>query len=284
MDKPRPTNPTPTAGISPSWNPQQPGPGYSMQPKKKSSKAWVWVLGIFAVLILVCGGGFAGFFYYVVSNANSNFNLATNSNKGTNTSNTKANTFTKGTPTASPATGGDAKEIALAGWVEDPSTYLETQFQDGEFFMTSKQKNYYYVLVAKDDDYKDANVARVSVRNPDNIDNDLGYGLVFHSDITPLTNDYAFLIDTKRRRFRVVRHESSQEKTVTAWTSSNLIKQGSSDSNLLEARDKGEKIELYLNGQLATTITSKGGPKGGVPGLYVGDGGRIGFKGLEVVN
>src|SRR5690242_9733925 len=37
------------------WNvqPQQP---YSMQPRKKSSKSWIWVLLILGVLVLLCGG------------------------------------------------------------------------------------------------------------------------------------------------------------------------------------------------------------------------------------
>jgi hypothetical protein len=70
--------------------------------------------------------------------------------------------------------------------------------------------------------------------------------------------------------------------TVTAWSSSKLINEGTAE-NTLEARDKGEKIELYINGQLASTITNKNGPKGGVPGLYAGDGARIGFKKLEIV-
>jgi len=110
----------------------------------------------------------------------------------------------------------------------------------------------------------------------------MGYGLVFNSETTPLTNGYAFLIDTKRKKYRVVRHESEQEKTVTAWTSSSLIKEGS-EPNVLEARGSGDKIALYINGQLATTITNKQGPKSGVPGLYVGDGTKIGFRKLEVV-
>jgi hypothetical protein len=61
-----------------------------------------------------------------------------------------------------------------------------------------------------------------------------------------------------------------------------LIKDGASE-NILEVRDLGEKIELYINGQLATTVTNKQGPTSGVPGLYAGDGLKIGFKNLEVV-
>ncbi len=274
MEHPRTTDPTPSA-----WQPQNP-PAQSMQPKKRSSKAWVWVVGIFAVLILVCGGGFVGFFLYFASGTNSN----SVANKGTNNSSTatKANTFTRTTPTPPAPEKGEPKEVDLSGWVEEPTAFLETDFTDGEFLMTSKQKGYYYVLVAKDAEVSDAGVARVTLRNVDDADADMGYGLIFHSDMTPLTNDYAFLIDTKKKKYRVVRHEAQQEKILTGWTSSSFIREGS-DLNLLEARDSGEKIELYINGQLANTIVNKQGPKGGVPGLYVGDGAKIGFRKLEVV-
>lgn len=275
MEHPRPTNPTPGA-----WTPQSP-PAYSMQPKKKSSRTWVWVLAIFAILVLVCGGGFVGFFLYVASVANSNVTANKGANNSTTTK-TNTNTFTKSTPSPSASVAGEGEEIDISGWVEDPTVWLETEFNDGEFFMTSKQKGYYYVLVAKNDEFSDATGARVTVRNAEDKDVSMGYGLVFNSETTPLTNGYAFLIDTKRKKYRIVRHESEQEKTVTAWTGSNLIK-GASEPNVLEARSSGEKIELYINGQLATTITNKQGPRSGVPGLYVGDGAKIGFRKLEVV-
>ena len=280
MDHPRPTNPTraPNQSFPAEWNPQQPS-GHSMQPRKKS-RAWLWVLGIFAILILVCGGGAAGAFFYVASIANTN----TIANKGTNTTTSnKGNTFTRVSPSpGSSIEKGEVSEVDLSGWVEDPTEWLATDFADGEFFMTSKKTGYYYVLVAKNSDYSGTRGAKVTVRNADDADASMGYGLVFNSDTTPLTNDYAFLIDTKKKKYRVVRHQSEQEKTVTAWTASNLIKQGR-EANLLESRISGDKIELYINGQLATTVTNKQGPKSGVPGLYVGDGAKIGFKNLEVV-
>src|SRR5215213_9869257 len=72
MNPPRPTNPSPQgSGIQSGWDAQNAGV-YSMQPKKKSSKAWVWVLGILGILVLVCGGGFAAFFFYIASVANTN--------------------------------------------------------------------------------------------------------------------------------------------------------------------------------------------------------------------
>jgi hypothetical protein len=96
-----------------------------------------------------------------------------------------------------------------------------------------------------------------------------------------LQKDYAFLIDTKLKRYRVVRHEPSKEVAMVPWTKSNIIKEGS-EENVLEARDKGDTIELYINDQLVTSIKDLYGHPNGVPGLYAGDAAKIGFKKLEI--
>ena len=282
MDQPRPTNPSPQGtGMQSGWQPQAP-PAYSMQPKK-SSKAWVWVLGILGILVLVCGGGFAGFFYYVASVANTN-GAANNTRIATNTSNTKNNSsWTNKSPSPSPESGDEnVQTVDLAAQVRESSVYGSTEFVDGELQMASKATGFYYVLVTPDDYKTDGATTRVNVRNKDDAESNLGYGLIIHSNTRPLESDYAFLIDAKRKRFRIVRHEPQDEITVTSWTSSKLIRSGTVE-NTLEARDKGEKIELYINGELATSITNKQGPKGGVPGLYSGDGVRVAFSKLEIV-
>ena len=273
MDYPRPTSPR---GDRPTLDTQDQA-AYSMQPKKKSSKTWVWVLGIFAILVLVCGGGMVGAFLYVASIANTNTNVT----KGTtNSSTNKGNTFTRSaTPVDDP---GEATEVDLSGWVEEPQVGLDSEYVGGEFFMTTKQKGYYFVLVAKNSKFSASKAARVVVRNPDDSSADLGYGLVFNSDTTPLSNDYAFLIDTVKKKYRVVRHQNDEEKTITDWTSSNLIKAGG-EPNILEARNSSDKIDLFINGQRATSVANKQGPKSGVPGLYVGEGAKIGFSKLEIV-
>ena len=61
MGQPRPTDPSPGFGALPS----QQGAvrssfgneGAYVQPTKKSSKTWLWVLGIAGILLLLCGGG-----------------------------------------------------------------------------------------------------------------------------------------------------------------------------------------------------------------------------------
>ena len=153
--------------------------------------------------------------------------------------------------------------------------------KDDELLMGSKQKGFYYVLVAPDEYGTDDADTRVTLRNVDNASGSLGYGLIFHSSPTPLQQDYAFLIDTKRKKYRVVNHAPQKESSVVNWTTSSAIKDGSAE-NTLEVRDMDDKIDLYINGTMVTSIKNTFGFAGGVPGLYSGDGVKIAFKDFEV--
>ena len=278
MSSPRPTAAHPASGIQTSRDAQQQqSDSRVVAAKRKSSRAWVWVLGIVGILVLVCGGGAAGVFFYVASVANSNSGNRTIAN----TNNSRSNTTNRPSPSPSTTEFANVQAVDLTAWVKEPTIWVETEREGDEFLMTSKQAGYYYVLVAKDEIDTGGGATRVTVRNVTDGDVDLGYGLIFHSSTTPLELDYAFLIDSKRKRYKVVRHEDEEETVVKGWTNSSLIEGGTAE-NLLEARDKTDKIELYINGQLATTIANKNGPKSGVPGLYAGYGAKIGFKKLEV--
>jgi hypothetical protein len=260
-------------GAAPAWG-SAPQP-YSMQPAKKSSKTWIWVLLIFGVLALVCGGGFVGFFAFVASQ---DTNRNTYDSTPSPTASPKPTSTTTGTNTGDRT---DVQEIDLSKWVQDFSVYGNTEFSGTEFIMSSKQKAYYYVLVApKEYGYDKADV-RVTVRNIDDSSSSMGYGLIFHSDPTPLTQDYAFLIDTKKKRYRVVKHAPAKETVVIPWTNSPKIKDGSVE-NLLEARDNGDDVDLYINGDLIKTVKGVDAPSSGVPGVYSGDQVRAAFSKLEI--
>jgi hypothetical protein len=274
MHQPRPTD-SPQA-IRTSWDAQQGVAPYPAQQPKKKSKAWLWALGIIGLVVLICGGGFAGFFIFVASQADTN--NGTNTKVANNNWNSRANSSTSNNSQVDPSR---VQDVELSGWVRT-SAYGTTEFKDGELLMAARQKNYYYVLVDGGDYKTDGATTHVTVRNADNADSALGYGLIVHSDTSPLMKDYALLIDSKKQRFRVVRHDAEEETVITPWTNSKLVNEGTAE-NVLEARDKGAKIELYINGQLASTITNKSGPKGGVPGLYAADGAKIGFKKLEII-
>lgn len=284
MGQPRPTDPTAVfpstsnQGIQSTFG-QQASQPYSMQQPKKSSKAWLWIVGIVGIVLLLCGGGFAGLLF---------IGMQANQNQANNSSypppnNGRGNTGPSPAPSpfSSTTSSSDVETVDLSFWVKDSSVWGTTEMSGDEFLMAAKQKGYYYVLVAPDDYTTDGKNVRVTVRNVDNANSSLGYGLIFHSAPTPLTKDYAFLIDTKRKKYRVVRHEPSKETSMVSWKDSNAIKDGTQE-NVLEARDKGDTIELYINGEMVTSIKDQFGYPNGVPGLYSGDGAKIGFKKLEI--
>lgn len=283
MSQPRPTDPSPAMTTH---QPYQPAiqssygnqPHYSAQPKK--SKAWLWIVGIVGILLLLCGGGF-GLLVFIGMQAdrksNNNSVIASNTNRGPIFSNSNSTT----TPPTPPPTSGSVDSIDLSNFVQTVTIYGTTEMVGDELLMAARQKRYYYVLVAPDDYTTDDSTTQVTVRNVDNADSSLGYGLIFHSDPKPLTKDYAFLIDAKRKRYRVVRHDTTSETSVIPWKNSTAIKDGTQE-NVLEVRDKGSMIELYINGQMATSIADEHGQPNGVPGLYSGDGVKVGFKKLEI--
>jgi hypothetical protein len=301
MNQPASTNPQPMVQPPPTMQSQQPAWNTAPQqqyggPPKKSSKAWIWVLLILGVVVIGCGT------LSVVGIILINKSADTTAANNTATSNTKpiANTKTSSNTTASNATTtfpsntssttsttdgrSDVEDIELQKWVKDNSIVGNTEFTGGEFIMSSKQKGYYYVLVAPDNYTTDGANVRVSLRNIDNMDSRYGYGLIFHSNPEPLNQDYAFLIDTKKKKYRVVHHVPSGELPVIQWTSSNAIKDGTQENDL-EARDRPDdrKVDLYINGQLVNTIPNTYGYKNGVPGLYAGDAAKIAFKNLQLV-
>lgn len=292
MNEPRITHPQPPAGVSQSalaTNWQQPQQ-YSMQPPKKSSKTWIWVVGILGALVLLCGGSsIVG--YLLLRNidtetaSNSSFTPTKLPTKTSNSSNAP-------TTADSPSTSGrdELTTVDLNMFVQKFSVYGTTVMSGDELTMGSISKDYYYVLVAPDKDSEDEPVdkyktddtdVRVTVRNFANADSRFGYGLVFHSNPQPLQQDYAFLIDTKRKKYRIVHHEPQKETAVKNWTASPLIN-GGTEENTLEIHDLPDKIELYINGTIVTSIQNIYGYSGGVVGLYSGDGAKIVFKDLEI--
>jgi hypothetical protein len=271
MNPARPTQPS-AATINqpisqPGWSNQ---PAYTMQPKK-SSRTWLWVVGILGLAVLLCGGGGAGLLLLASMSGGERADSRDPVNRQGNVA----------SPYPSPGNSSSVDTIDLSQWVKNFSEWGTTEYVGDEFLMASKQKGYYYVLVATDEYKTDKATTRVTVRNVDSANSNLGYGLIFHSDPTPLTKDFAFLIDTKRRKYRVVRHEPSKETTVVNWTTSAAIREGAQE-NTLEARDNGDTVELYINGQPATSIKNTLTPRGGVAGLYSGDAVKIGFRKMEI--
>ncbi len=266
MSQPRPTNPNqPFGGESPSgapnnWSvPNQ----FSMQPPPKKSKSWLWAVGILGGLILLCGGSFVGFVFWAASleNTNKNFNYQSNVNGKTPTPTVKTTT----------------DEIDLSKWVHGDTNIGVTEYRNGSFFMSSKKKGYYYVLAAPTNYQTENATTKVTVKNVNEDDSSLGFGLIIHSNPTPLVQDYAFLIDSENKKYRVVRHTPQNEIKVVDWTYSSVIKDGTQE-NILEVRDQNKKMNFYINGDLVKTVNNTDGYSGGVTGLYSGDAVQIAFS------
>ena len=290
LNQPRVTSPSQSApGSYPGQQmqqPQQPGwntapQPYTMQPQPKSSKTWIWVVLILGFLVLLCGGGGLGALYFIGTQADKAANTTTVNN---NSKPSSSPTFGDKNPPANStsSTRSNVQKVDLSEWVRPNSLYGDTEYTGGELMLASKQKRFYYVLAATEE-FKTENAdTSVTLRNVDNADSSLGYGLVFHSNTTPLQQGYAFLIDSKKKKYHVVNHVPSDEKNVISWTKSDAIRDGSQE-NTLEVRDiSKDKIELYINGTLVNTIKNVYGYPGGVVGLYSGDKVKIAFKDLQI--
>ena len=84
------------------------------------------------------------------------------------------------------------ENIDLSEWVRPDSLYGNTKYVNGELMMGSKQKSFYYVLAATEEYVTVGGKARVTLRNFQSARSTLGYGLVFHSDPTPLQQGTPF--------------------------------------------------------------------------------------------
>jgi len=274
LTQPRPTNPNqPTGsqmGGQSGWSNQN---QFSMQPPVKSSKSWLWVVGILGVLALVCGGGFIGFLALLA-----NVEDAPNNTDRVDLTNTRKTPTP--TSTRTPDNRTKTNEIDLTVWAKGDTPLGVTEYKNGELLMGSKKKDYYYVILGAESDKTENATTKVSMRNLKEEDSSLGFGLIVHSDPKPLIKDYAFLIDSENKKYRVVRHQPQKEVDVIAWTNSSAIKDGT-DENILEIRDENRQMNFYINGQFITSVKNTDGYSGGVLGLYSGDAVQIAFSNLQ---
>lgn len=268
------------SGAPNNWNaPNQFGMQSPQQPPK--SKAWLWVVGILGGLMLLCGGGFVGLVFLGsrLDNKNSNrggianssnYNsIAANANKPTNN------------PPFNSTVAGSVQKVDLSAWAKGDTDLGVTEYTGGEFLMSSKKKNFYFVLTTQGN-YKTENATtKVTVRNVNEDSTTLGFGLVVNSNPIPLTQDYAFLIDSENKKYRVVRHTPGSEVVVVGWTRAAAINDGT-EKNVLEVRDSNKTMNFYINGEFIRTVGNTDGYLGGVTGLYASDAVQVAFSGLEI--
>lgn len=234
---------------------------------------WIVVLLIFGGIVFLCFGGFTGLVF--ISNQKT-------SESADPTPTPKPTPSTSGKDDSPPSDRKAETKLDISEWGRKSTEFGKTEFVDGELLMSANRKGYFYVLIAKQGDGR-TNKANTSVivRNIDSEPTNVGYGLVIHSSPTPLDKDYSFLIDTVKQRYRIAYHIAKKESILVDWTQSVAVKSGAAE-NVLEARDLDNKIEFYINGTMVTSIRNVHGHPNGVPGIYSGDGLKIGFKDLTL--
>lgn len=266
-----PARPTNFQNNPNNWN----NPNQSAMPVKKS-KTWLWVVGILGALVLLCGGGLVGFIALVANVDNKNLNTVYNTN-------TKTTNSSSDVRTDAPTKNSSAKTIDLEFFDNKFPEYGSLEFQNNELVMSSKRKQTYFVIVPTIN-YKTENaVTKITVRNVNQEATNLGFGLVFHSAPTPLKQDYAFLIDSEDKKYRVVKHNDQKEIDELKWTKSSAIKEGTQE-NVLEVRDENGGMKFFINGEAVNSMKNTDGYKSGVSGLYAADAIPVAFSHLEISN
>lgn len=276
ISQPPPTNPNhqfgnqPQTGNQPQigWNAPQQQQQFSMQPVKKS-KSWIWVVGILGFLVLLCGGGgllvFFGLKAIDDNIANSNYP----------------------SPNVSPTVSANVIKYDMSLWKTGVGDYATTTYGSNKFTINVTKPDYYYVVVtAKNPTTKAEHetqnaITKLTVSNRLAKAVKYGFGLVVHSDTTPLNQDYAFVIDSENKKYQILHHSFKTEKVLTSWTSSTAIKSGTED-NVLEVRDSGKTMQFYINGQFIKSVDDDDNNTGGIAGIYSSESTPIDFSNLQI--
>jgi type II secretory pathway pseudopilin PulG len=278
------STPPPPVAPPPAWSPMPP-------PQTQKRSVWPWLLGVGAVLVLM-GIGVVVLIFVVSrvttdnnnnranSNNANNANVKTanrNSNRNDNT-NSNDNTNTSSTPT----TFNDdfsAQTWGVGTWDDGRAWYSDEEYHmraiSGRFIvMYAPEKTPYYT--------KDATV-KVGLRSIDGNPPETGYGLVVHGEKKDdKLEDYGFLIyNGPNPKYKIVLHKGGDQTNLIAWTSSSVIRTGTSP-NQLEVRISGPKLDFYINGQFITSITDSANYKTGRAGFYTSDVGEVAFDDLEI--
>ena len=280
INQPRPTSPNQPFGSQPqfgnqpqtAWNnPQQQQQPYSTPQPAGSSKTWLWVVGILGVLVLLCGGG--GLIGLLVYNETD----GTITNTGNNYP----------TPKVSPTVASNVTKYDMTLWKTDVGDFATTTYSNNKFTVEVTKPNYYYVIITQPNATTDAEhetqnaTTKITVYNRLSKAVKYGFGLVVHSDTTPLTQGYAFVIDSENKKYRIIQHTAKNEKVLTAWTTSSAIKSGT-EGNVLEVRDNGSLMNFFINGTFIKAVDDVANNTDGIAGIYSSENIPIDFSDLQI--
>lgn len=258
-----------TPVTSPQESPQAYVPQYTMP--RKRSRTWIWVvLALFAV-VTVCGGGIVGLIALG--------SLDDGSEPPPSVADSKR--------TAPPAKNLEDRDrrtrIDFSDWPAALSGFrdIKADYDRGELVLSTR-KNYFYVIFTKPEFSTTNANARLTAKNLRGRRTSYGYGMLVHADpMVAMKRDYAFLIDSVRRRYKIVDHVDKKESIVVDWTSSDSIKSGTAENDL-EVRADGDEMHFYINGDFVRTVKDYLTDGKGVAGLYFSDDVPIAFSNFEL--
>ena len=275
--------PPPVAAPPPAWTPMPP-----LQTQKRS--VWPWLLGGGAVVLLM-GIGVVVLIVAVarVTTNNNNSRVANNSNNANwksanrnSNKNTNDNTNTSTTPSSF------TDDFSTQRWWTGTLSDGKGWYQDEEYHMHAINGRYIVVYgpETEKNEYNDKNATvRVGLRSIDGDPPSSGYGLLVHglkNKKTDQPEDYGFLIENGASpRYRIVLHKDGKETDILSWTSSTVIRSGTSP-NQLEVRIRDLKLDFYINGQFVTSITDTANYQTGRAGFYTSEAGEVAFDDLEI--
>ncbi len=276
VEEPPPTvmmGETPPTAVNAGFTTEPTQPAWGNPPKyephtSSGSKSWIWVLGILGGIILLCGGGVVGLGvigYFVEEEEPPPL--------------IKDKDPVKEEVPDAKETRQLRKTLDLSLWNIDENQYISASKEGGELILTS-QDQYYYVILTSDFTTYDATV-KLTLRNPTGRAATLGYGLVIHSDPGEvLAKDYAFLIRSDTKKYRIARHTNQKERNIVGWTRSTAINPGT-EENELEVRVNGKDMSFYINGKFVRTEKDFSGYQVGVAGIYTSGSVPIAFSKME---
>ncbi len=274
---------------APSWSPQ-PTPSYAPTAAKKSS-ALPWVLGGIGLLLVlgVVGAVIIGVLASMGSdntnknNSNNSNSTANKSNRNANSSNANNSNSNSNTTASTPSLRDD---FSTEKWWTGTVSVGSAWYANDEYHLKGNEGGYMVVYGPKTNDYHTEN-ARTSVtaRSITGNSPSLGFGLSVYGEMkNNILEDYSFLIRTGAGgdpAYRIVLHQAGKENVLVPWTSSSVIRTGTSP-NKLEVRSEGKKLLFYINDQYITSVNDDANYGAGLAGLYTSDTDEVAFDDLEI--
>lgn len=252
-------------------------------PQKRS--ALPWILGIGAVLVfMVIGVVILIFAIASMTNTNNNNSNNSNSRVANRNANRNSNSETNDNANTRSTLSSYTDDFSKQTWGTGPSQYGNIFYQDEEYHMHATKGGFVVMYAPDKKEYYDENATvRVGLRSIDGNPPETGFGLVVHGEKKDgKLEDYAFLIYSGTNpKYKIVVHKAGAESKVVDWTPTSIIRTGTSP-NQIEVRMRDRKMDFYINGQFATSITDSEGYLRGRVGLYTSDAGEVAFDDLEI--